>query len=93
MSEVHISHMLRHGVAHAPLGARLPPWLADGYLESYLAWHEASAAVHRAYEGWNAAERADRVFAFAAYSAALDREERAALVLSKRVARVRRWLG
>lgn len=71
----------------------VPAWLADDYLEGYICWREAAAAVRQAYEGWNAAERPDRAAAFSAYVAALDREQQAARGLRDRVARVHQWLG
>jgi hypothetical protein len=84
---------LQHGVAHVPSGARVPPWLADRYLESYLRWREECAATRRAYALWNGAQRPTRALAFAAYTAALDREEQAAHTLRGRLERIRRWLA
>ena len=51
--------------------------LVDAAVDSYVDWREESAAVRHAYGGWAAAERRERPRAFAAYIAALDREERA----------------
>jgi hypothetical protein len=51
--------------------------LVDAAVDCYVDWREESAAVRRAYRGWAAAERGHRPGAFAAYVAALDREERA----------------
>ena len=51
--------------------------LIDAAVDSYVNWREESAAVRRAYRGWAAAERGQRPGAYAAYVAALDREERA----------------
>jgi hypothetical protein len=61
------------------LGGRRPPRL-DEFLESYELWRDRSAAVRIAYVRWTEAEPIGRAFAFAAYGAALDREERAAQV-------------
>jgi hypothetical protein len=54
------------------------PWASDEFVECYVCWREESATVRTAYEHWVSVEPADRALAFAAYSAALDREERAA---------------
>jgi hypothetical protein len=70
----------------------VPGWLTDAFLESYVCWREASAAVGWAYELWQDATRSDRTLAFASYGAALDREEAAANVLGERVECVRIWL-
>ena len=51
--------------------------LIDAAVDSYVDWREESAAVRRAYRRWAGAARRDRPGAFAAYMAALDREERA----------------
>jgi hypothetical protein len=56
------------------------PLLADEFVEGYLCWREESAAVEHAYEQWRSVTRRDRTVAFAAYRAALDREEHAARV-------------
>jgi hypothetical protein len=53
-------------------------WLEDAFLERYVCWREASEDVRFAYDNWASSERADRDRAFAAYGAALDREESAA---------------
>ncbi|MBV9337510.1 MAG: hypothetical protein JO262_06655 [Solirubrobacterales bacterium] len=52
--------------------------LIDAVLDGYIAWREENAAVEAAYRSWLAAAREERALAFAAYSAALDREEHAA---------------
>jgi hypothetical protein len=51
--------------------------LVDAAIDSYVDWRERSAAVRRAYRWWRAADTEGRPAAFAAYRAALDREERA----------------
>jgi hypothetical protein len=50
----------------------------DGLLERYIAWREESRTVWLAYDRWCRAERPTRSLAYAAYRAALEREERAA---------------
>jgi hypothetical protein len=54
--------------------------LTDSYIESYVEWREECADVHTAYRRWARSEPRDRDLAFLAYRAALDREEKAALV-------------
>jgi hypothetical protein len=50
----------------------------DAVMDGYVAWREESIGVGAAYRRWLQAGRQERVVAFAAYGAALDREERAA---------------
>jgi hypothetical protein len=50
----------------------------DGLLERYVAWREESRTVWLAYERWSKAECPARSLAYAAYRAALEREEQAA---------------
>jgi hypothetical protein len=54
--------------------------LADDMTDAYVGWREERAAVWLAYDGWTSALTADAAVAFAVYTAALDREERAAEV-------------
>jgi hypothetical protein len=56
----------------------------DAAMDAYVDWREACAAVRDAYRGWDIAAREDAGFAFVAYLATLDREERA----SRRYARL-----
>jgi hypothetical protein len=58
----------------------VPPLVADEFVDGYICWREESAAVESAYEQWRGMKRRDRPIAFAAYQAALDREEHAAQV-------------
>jgi hypothetical protein len=51
--------------------------LGDALIDLYVEWREECSEVRLAYERWHQAARADRADAFAAYTAALDREERA----------------
>jgi hypothetical protein len=57
---------------------RPPPWIVEAFLESYIDWREQCEQVRAAYERWTSSEPSDRRLAFAAYRAALDREECAA---------------
>ena len=69
-------------------GLRPASSLVDEYLETYVSWREAAYAVQSAYEHWHAVREPDDVLAFAAYRAALDREERAATLLREAADRV-----
>lgn len=50
----------------------------DALIDSYVEWREESETVETAYERWTESERSGRGLAYAAYRAALDREEKAA---------------
>jgi hypothetical protein len=52
--------------------------LIDAVMGGYVTWREESVAVEASYQYWSRAPRDARASAFAAYVAALDREERAA---------------
>lgn len=52
--------------------------LIDAVMDGYVAWREESAAVQTAYGRWLRTDPGEQGLAFAAYLAALDREERAA---------------
>jgi hypothetical protein len=75
-------------IGSAP-AADAAPWLADDFLARYVCWREESDSVQAAYEHWRGGRRPDRALAFAAYRAALDREERAALTFGELVERLR----
>ena len=64
--------------------------LGDALIDLYVEWREECSAVHAAYERWRQASRDDRAAAFLAYSAALDREERAGNVYAAMVRRLSR---
>jgi hypothetical protein len=57
---------------------RLRDRLADEAHECYLAWRSECAVLEAAYRRWLQAPRPDTAFAYAAYLAALEREECAA---------------
>lgn len=63
--------------------------LTDEFIESYVCWREECVLLEEAYETWRTAPLADRGLAFAAYTAALDREQQAASVLRTRAERLR----
>ena len=60
----------------------------DALIDLYVEWREECAAVQSAYERWRAAPRDDGAVAFAAYRAALDREEGASNAYAALVRRV-----
>ena len=72
--------MLQDAVPDSGPSAQVEPRLADDFVERYLCWREECAAVAIAYGCWRGAPQRDRTLAFAAYRAALDREEHAARV-------------
>jgi hypothetical protein len=63
--------------------------VADEFLESYVCWREACEDVRGAYRRWANSTRRQRGLAYAAYRAALDREEYASRVHSDRALNVR----
>jgi hypothetical protein len=80
-----------------------PDTLIDDLMDAYLGWCGESAAVETAYQRWSIAPAADAAGTFAAYVAALDREELASVEYARRYAhskaelarqrRRREWLG
>jgi hypothetical protein len=54
--------------------------LVDAFIESYVEWREGCDDLRSAYQRWAGSAPVDRDLAFVAYRAALDREEKAALV-------------
>jgi hypothetical protein len=61
-------------------------WAVDELLDCYLSWREECHAVRLAYRRWTDSARAEDSLAYAAYVAALDREERAACTYAERIA-------
>jgi len=59
----------------------------DYVLAAYMAWKAECAGVRAAYKNWTRAAMSDTCLAFAAYRVALDREERAAAIYSRRLSR------
>lgn len=62
--------------------------LVDEVIDAYVDWREECIFVWDAYRRWSGASRDDAVLAFAAYAAALDREERASAFYAGRVGRL-----
>jgi hypothetical protein len=67
--------------------------LIDLLMELYLDWRQECLAVGKAYERWSSVRVAERERAFAAYKAALDREELASAVYADRLHQVARVIG
>ncbi|HSO97528.1 MAG TPA: hypothetical protein VLP43_01145 [Solirubrobacteraceae bacterium] len=55
----------------------------DALSDALADWREESAAVRAAYEQWSGTQSKDAGLAYAAYAAALEREERASHVLAE----------
>jgi hypothetical protein len=70
------------------MSAHVQAWLVDEAVDAYVEWREECATVGEAYERWGRAAAADAGSAFAAYRAAVDREERAAEVYAERMGRL-----
>jgi hypothetical protein len=62
--------------------------LVDDAIDAYVDWQEECLFVWDAYRRWSRATRADALLAFAAYAAALDREERASAYYAGRLSRL-----
>lgn len=61
-------------------------------MENYVIWRERNLAVQTAYANWTRAAGPDREDTFAAYLAALDREEHAAAAYERILAQAKRRL-
>ena len=64
--------------------------LIDEAMDRYLEWREECAAVSEAYQSWTSAPTEETDMPFAAYTAALDREQSAATVYRRALEGVRR---
>jgi len=58
--------------------------VTDEFVYSWVRWREACEDVHSAYRDWATCEPEQSAFAFEVYLAALDREEHAARIHSRR---------
>ncbi|MGA8805523.1 MAG: hypothetical protein WA696_02970 [Solirubrobacterales bacterium] len=64
------------------MGSRVRRELIDDLMQAYVDWRTECLALHVGYGRWSGGTAADeRGLAFAAYRAALDREELACVVL------------
>jgi hypothetical protein len=66
--------------------------LLDEAIGSYVEWREECATVEVAYRCWSSERSTECTMSFAAYTAALDREECAARVYAGAMGRVTRFL-
>jgi hypothetical protein len=67
--------------------------MIDRLLEHYCAWREECAEVHAAYDRFSDAPVPDRALAYAAYVAAVDREDAAAWMYAVQVDLVSSRIG
>ena len=74
------------------MSTQVQPELIDVMMNVYVDWREECIALRRAYERWSSVRVAERKLAFAAYRAALDREDRASAVYADLVRSVEREL-
>ena len=77
-----------------PIGAGPGPplgGLAEDVFATYIAWRKHAPLVADACERWRSASPADRSEHFAAYTAALDREEAAAGTYAEAILELERW--
>lgn len=70
-----------------------PSDVIDRLMDLYVDWREESDEVQIAYDRWAGGPAEEREGAFAAYQAALDREESASLAFSERIRVVTRGSG
>jgi hypothetical protein len=80
--------LLRQTEADTPAGTRL----VDELIERYVAWRAECEAASTAYQAWSSETGPERVLWFAAFNAALDREECAAHLYEASVTRLSRVL-
>jgi len=71
--------------------ATVCPELVDRLIELYCDWRTECAHVQAAYERFADAEPADSTLAFAAYAAALDREESACESYAAQIRLIESW--
>jgi len=72
------------------MSAQIQPELVDRLIELYCDWRTECSAVRAAYAQFTAAPADGRALAYAAYGAALDREESAAADYARQLMRVAR---
>jgi hypothetical protein len=70
----------------------ISPDLVDRLIDLYCDWRAERADVQAAYERFRDAPAADRIIAFAAYRAALDREQSACEAYAAQVRFIQRQL-
>jgi hypothetical protein len=77
----------------APLDPLVRNRVLDEAFERYLDWRTESEAVREAYRVWSTASSGEGALPFAAYGAALDREQRAATLYGSVIERVERLVA
>lgn len=75
-------------IGFSDTACRVAPELVDELMDAYVEWRQECIAVHKSYERWSSVPSDERRLAFAAYRAALDREELASSVYADRTSRV-----
>ena len=70
------------------LDAQVRPEAIDRLIELYCDWREECVVVHATYERFSSAATDNRALAFAAYTAALDREASASRSYEEQVNRL-----
>jgi hypothetical protein len=79
-------------IVKKPQAKRIHSWrhqlAVDEVIDAYVDWHDECRAVWDTYRRWTSAPVADAGLAFEGYSAALEREERAADVYAAQIRRV-----
>jgi hypothetical protein len=73
-----MSWLLASGKAQRGGPVAESPWLQDDFVDCYARWREECTGVRLAYERWRDSEPDVEPLAYAAYLAALDREDHAA---------------
>ena len=72
------------------MSTHIPPELIDDLMNVYVEWREECIALRETYERWAGGPVAEREMAFAAYLAALEREEQASAVYADRLYEIER---
>jgi hypothetical protein len=72
------------------VNTQIRPELIDELMEMYVEWREECLGLRTAYQRWLSVPVGERDLAFAAYRAALDREEQASAVYAEHTDRVAR---
>jgi hypothetical protein len=85
--------MSRRLFQRCPFDNSMREQLIDEAFARYLDWLAESEAVNAAYGVWSRSARTDGALPFAAYGAALDREERAATVYRSVIDQVEQLFG
>jgi hypothetical protein len=77
-----LAAIARHQGASASAQAKLDD-LVDELVDRYLCWREECVSVQSSYDNWIRAAAGEQGLAYSAHVAALDREERAAVIYQR----------